>query len=158
MGGEYPRYLELFPARESLNTIEIMHVKSAMRFGSHTAVETLVESAEQIERACYVAETKNESAKHGIIELCFEPVIGKSEIEAHVSMSHAHFNYKRNILVNDREYLSERFKIAFNAKYLTQALDHDTTVTMAYSKPLKPVVFTYVGSTVRHLLMPIQGR
>lgn len=156
VAGEYPRYMELFPLRGDMKTVEIMHAKSAMRFGSHTAIERLVESAEQIEKACYVAETKRDSAKHGVIVLNFEPSTDKSEITCDVTMKHDYFSYNRNLLINDRERLLDRFKVAFCAKYLAEALDHNACVTMFYTAPLKPVIFEYNGSTVRHMLMPIQ--
>lgn len=156
MGSEYPRYPELFP-KDFKQSIAIMHVRSAMRFGSHTGLEALISHARNIEKACYKPETKKDSAKHGIIEL----TIGRRDNDllganCDIAMQHEYFSYKASMVLNDLETPLDRIYLAFCSKYLIDALDHNTDVTLNYNDELKPVVFTYEGSAVRHLLMPVK--
>lgn len=156
VGGEYPRYPELFP-KNFKQSIAILNVKSAMRFGSHTGLETLIGHARNIEKACYKPETKKDSAKHGIIELTIDRrdnnVLGAN---CDIAMQHEYFSYKASMVLNDLETPLDRIYLAFCSKYLIDALDHNTGVTLNYNDELKPVVFTYEGSAVRHLLMPVK--
>lgn len=154
--GDYPRYEELIP-RDFKQSIDILNVKSAMRFGSHTGLETLIGHARNIEKACYKPETKKDSAKHGIIELTIDrrdnDVLGAN---CDIAMQHEYFSYKASMVLNDLETPLDRICLAFCSKYLIDALDHNTGVTLNYNGELKPVVFTYAGIPVKHLLMPIQ--
>lgn len=157
--GQYPRYMELFPDEKALNSIELLNFKAAMRFGSHTPVKRLIEAAEQIERASYVAKTEKDSAKHGIVTLNFSQNEKRAlEVDCDITMSHDYFEYKRSVLVNDKDGLLDRFKVTFCAEFLAQALNHDRNITMLYSTPLKPIMFRYEASSIRHLLMPVQAR
>ena len=154
--GDYPRYEELMP-RDFKQSIDILNVKSAMRFGSHSPVESLVEHAKSIEKASYKPETKKDNAKHGIIEL----TIGRRDndvlgAQCDIAMAHDYFSYKASVTLNDTETPLDRIYLAFCAKFLAGALDCDASVTLNYNGELKPVVFTYAGIPVKHLLMPIQ--
>lgn len=155
--GRYPRYVELFPDESKLQSINLLNIKSAMRFGSHSPVEALAEAAEQIEQASYIPENKKDSAKHGLITLNFSRNEKRAlEVDCNITMVHDFFEYKRTVLVNDEDRLLDRFKVTFCAKFLVQALNHDHDITMFYSAPLNPVVFRYKASSIRHLLMPVQ--
>lgn len=154
--GDYPRYEELIP-RDFKQSIDILNVKSAMRFGSHSPVESLVEHAKSIEKASYKPETKKDNAKHGIIEL----TIGRRDndvpgAQCDIAMAHDYFSYKASVTLNDTETPLDRIYLAFCAKFLAGALDCDASVTLNYNGELKPVLFTYAGIPVKHLLMPIQ--
>ncbi len=154
--GDYPRYEELMP-RDFKQSVVISNVKSAMRFGSHTGLETLIGHARNIEKACYKPETKKDNAQHGIIELTIDrrdnDVLGAN---CDIAMQHEYFSYKASMVLNDLETPLDRIYLAFCAKFLAGALDCDASVTLNYNGELKPVVFTYAGIPVKHLLMPIQ--
>lgn len=154
--GDYPRYEELMP-RDFKQSVVISNVKSAMRFGSHTGLETLIGHARNIEKACYKPETKKDNAQHGIIELTIDrrdnDVLGAN---CDIAMQHEYFSYKASMVLNDLETPLDRIYLAFCSKYLIDALDHNTGVTLNYNDEVKPVVFTYEGSAVRHLLMPVK--
>lgn len=149
---EYLRYFELFP-KDYKQSVTIT------RYGSHTPIERLVETLKQIEKASYKPETKKDNAKHGIATLNFS-ANEKTPYHAEVTVGMVHdlFNCSSTLLINDDEYITDRIKIAFCSKFLIEALNHDGWVTMHYNGELKPAVFTYCGSNVRLLLMPIQVR
>lgn len=154
---DYPRYASLFP-KDYKQSVTIDNVKSATRYGSHTPIDRLVETLKQIEKASYKPETKKDNAKHGIATLNFS-ANEKTPYHAEVTVGMVHdlFSCNSTMLINDDEYITDRIKIAFCSKFLIEALNHDGWVTMNYNGELKPVVFTYCGSNVRYLLMPIKN-
>jgi DNA polymerase III sliding clamp (beta) subunit (PCNA family) len=155
--GDYPRYEELFP-RDYKQSVDISAVKSASRFDSHSPLERMVEHSKAIERASYKPATKKDNAKHGVIELTIGRPDRYSDIGANcdIAMAHEYFRYEASVLLNDTETPLDRIYLAFCSKFLVDALDHGVTVTLNYNDELKPVIFTYVGIPVKHLLMPIK--